>query len=230
LWGTQENLQSSPCSVVARRPLRPLREPPSHKTLQLWSLNCWPKVATFHSKSADRATVECARSQLQCCLSAHLCRGATMADMAMNPVAGVPELQAMCVTKIHRALLAWPFLQSVCAVLCMYMALVRHAVVAPRACAHFIFILRSRHAIVCSVHAWHYPLCHARDTQLMPWSDSTSVVCAQSCLPCWATHPYCFFLSELEPHTQCMLRTGGHACAEHGSLQWASGLRSCSAS
>jgi hypothetical protein len=56
------------------------------------------------------------------------------------------------------------------------------------ACAHFIFILRSRHAIVCSVHAWHYPLCHARDTQLMPWSDSTSVVCAQSCLPCWAMH------------------------------------------
>ena len=98
------------------------------------------------------------------------------------------------------------------------------------ACAHFIFILRSRHAIVCSVHAWHYPLCHGRDAQLMPWSDSTSVVCAQSCLPCWATHPYCFFLSELEPHKQCMLRTGGHARAEHGSLQWASGLRSCSAS
>ena len=92
------------------------------------------------------------------------------------------------------------------------MALVRHAVVAPRACAHFIFILRSRHAIVCSVHAWHYPLCHARDTQLMPWSDSTSVVCAQSCLPCWATHPHCFFLSELEPHTQLMHASHGWAC------------------
>jgi hypothetical protein len=79
----------------------------------------------------------------------------------MNPVAGVPELQAMCVTKIHRALLAWPFLQSVChalelsvcAVLCL-------ASVTGMQSLHrvHIIILRSRHAIVCSVHAWHYPL------------------------------------------------------------------------